>query len=125
MHYLPLLLALGALVALHELGHLVMARMLGVRVERYTLGFGPAVLTWRLGKTDYVLGAVPLGGSVRIHGMNPHEPGLEPTDTTGFHTQGPWKRMAVLAAGPLTNLVFALGVLVALYSTGKIGRAHV
>ncbi len=118
MHYLPLLLALGALVALHELGHLVMARMLGVRVERYTLGFGPAVLTWRLGKTDYVLGAVPLGGSVRIHGMNPHEPGLEPTDTTGFHTQGPWKRMAVLAAGPLANLVFALGVLVALYSTG-------
>ena len=118
MHYLPLLFALGGLVALHELGHLVVARLLGVRVERYTLGFGPAVFTWRVGGTDYVLGAVPLGGSVRLRGMNPHEPDVEPADPTSFRAQGPWRRLAVLAAGPLANLVFALGVLVVLYSTG-------
>ncbi|PTL77518.1 RIP metalloprotease [Vitiosangium sp. GDMCC 1.1324] len=118
MYYLPLLLALGLLVALHELGHLVAARLLGVRVTRYTLGFGPAVFTWRLGGTDYVLGAVPLGGSARIHGMNPHEPGLDPADPTSFSAQRPWKRMLVLMAGPLANGLFALGILVALYTSG-------
>ncbi len=118
MHYLPLLLALGLLVALHELGHLVAARLLGVHVSRYTLGFGPAVFTFRLRGTDYVLGAVPLGGSARIHGMNPHEPGVDPADPTSFAARTPWKRMLVLLAGPLTNWLFALGVLVALYTSG-------
>jgi regulator of sigma E protease len=118
MHYLPLLLALGLLVALHELGHLVAARLLGVRVSRYTLGFGPAVLTLRFGGTDYVLGAVPLGGSVRIQGMNPHEPGVDPADPQGFSALTPWRRMLVLLGGPLANWLFALGILVALYSSG-------
>lgn len=118
MHYLPLLLALGLLVALHELGHLVAARLLGIRVHRYTLGFGPAVLSWKLGGTEYVLGAVPLGGSARIHGMNPHEPGLDPADPTSFSAQRPWKRMLVLLAGPLSNWFFALAILFALYTSG-------
>ncbi|HEX8440321.1 M50 family metallopeptidase [Archangium sp.] len=118
MHYLPLLLALGLLVALHELGHLVAARLLGVRVSRYTLGFGPAVFTFRLRGTDYVLGAVPLGGSVHIHGMNPHEPGVDPADPTSFASRTPWKRMLVLLAGPLANWLFALGILVALHTSG-------
>lgn len=118
MHYLPLLLALGLLVALHELGHLLVARWMGVRVERFTLGFGPAVFTWRLGTTDWVLGAVPLGGSVRLRGMNPHEPGVAPDDATSFSAKSPGRRMLVLLAGPLANLLFALGVLFALYSTG-------
>jgi len=118
MHYLPLLLALGLLVALHELGHLVMARLLGIRVDRYTLGFGPSVFTLRVGRTDYVLGAVPLGGSARIHGMNPHSPGLDPTDPTSFAAQRPWKRLLVLLGGPLANGLFALGVLFTLYTTG-------
>jgi regulator of sigma E protease len=82
------------------------------------LGFGPAVFTWKLWGTDYVLGAVPLGGSVRIHGMNPHEPGLEPSDPTSFSSKGPWKRLLVLLAGPLTNALVALGILVALYTSG-------
>ena len=118
MHYLPLLLALGLLVALHELGHLVAARLLGVRVDRYTLGFGPAVFTLRFRGTDYVLGAVPLGGSTRILGMNPHEPGVDPADPASFSAQGPWRRMLVLLAGPLANWLFALGILFALYTSG-------
>jgi regulator of sigma E protease len=118
MHYLPLLLALGLLVALHELGHLVAARLLGIRVSRYTLGFGPAVFTFRFRETDYVFGAVPLGGSVRIQGMNPHEPGGDPTDPASFAARTPWKRMLVLLAGPLANLLFALGILFALYTSG-------
>ncbi|HYO59446.1 M50 family metallopeptidase [Archangium sp.] len=118
MHYLPLLLALGLLVALHELGHLVAARLLGLRVDPYTNGVSQAVFTWRLGGTDYVLGAVPLGGSARIHGMNPHEPGVDPADPASFSSRGPWKRMLVLLAGPLANWLFALGILFALYTSG-------
>ena len=118
MHYLPLLLALGLLVALHELGHLVAARLLGIRVSRYTLGFGPAVFTFRFRETDYVFGAVPLGGSVRIHGMNPHEPGVDPAAPASFAAHTPWKRMLVLLAGPLANLLVALGILFALYTSG-------
>ena len=118
MHYLPLLFALGLLVALHELGHLVAARLLGVRVDRYTFGFGPAVFTWKFRGTEYVLGAVPLGGSTRIHGMNPHEPGVDPADPTGFPAQRPAKRLLVLLAGPLANWFFALGILLALYTSG-------
>jgi regulator of sigma E protease len=118
MHYLPLLLALGLLVALHELGHLVMARLLGVRVERFTLGFGPAVFSLRVGHTDYVLGAVPLGGSTRLHGMNPHARGGAPEAPTGLSAQRPWKRLLVWLGGPLANGLFALGVLFTLYTTG-------
>ena len=118
MHYLPLLLALGLLVALHELGHLVAARLLGIRVSRYTLGFGPAVFTFRLRGMDCVLGAIPLGGSARIQGMNPHEPGVDPADPASFSAQTPWKRMLVLLAGPLANWLFALGILFALYTSG-------
>ncbi|MBM7114792.1 M50 family metallopeptidase [Archangium primigenium] len=118
MHYLPLLLALGLLVALHELGHLVMARLLGVRVDRYKLGFGPAVFSLRVGRTDWVLGAVPFGGSTRIHGMNPHAPGLDPADRTSLVAQRPWKRLLVHFGGPLANGLFALGVLFTLYTTG-------
>ncbi|MFY0530138.1 M50 family metallopeptidase [Archangium gephyra] len=118
MHYLPLLFALGLLVALHELGHLVAARLLGVRVDRYTFGFGPAVFTWKFRGTEYVLGAVPLGGSTRIHGMNPHQPGVDPADPTSFPAQSPVKRLLVLLAGPLTNWLFALGILLALYTSG-------
>jgi regulator of sigma E protease len=118
MHYLPLLLALSLLVALHELGHLIAARLLGLRVHRYAVGFGPPVLSVRRKGTEYVLGAIPLGGSVRIHGMNPHEPGVDPTDATSFSAQAPWRRMAVLLAGPLINWLFALAVLVPLYITG-------
>jgi regulator of sigma E protease len=114
MHYLPLLLALGLLVALHELGHLVAARLMGLRVHRYTLGFGPAVLSFKVGETEYVLGAVPLGASVRIQGMNPHEP----ADERSYTALSPGRRMGVLLAGPLTNLLVALAILVALYTTG-------
>jgi regulator of sigma E protease len=118
MHYLPLLLTLGLLVALHELGHLVAARLLGVRVDRYTFGFGPAVFSWKFRGTEFVLGAVPLGGSTRIHGMNPHEPGVDAADPTNFSAQRPAKRLLVLLAGPLANWLFALGILLALYTSG-------
>lgn len=116
MHYLFVLLALGALLIVHELGHLVAARLLGVRVPRFTVGFGPPLLSFRLGGTQFVLGAVPLGASANLRGMNPHRAAEE--DTSGFGTLGPLKRMAIILAGPLANYAVALGLLLALYSSG-------
>jgi regulator of sigma E protease len=116
MHYLFVLLALGALLIVHELGHLVAARLLGVRVPRFTVGFGPPLVSFRLGGTQFVLGAVPLGASANLQGMNPHRSAEE--DTSGFGTLGPLRRMLIILAGPVANYVAALGLLFALYSSG-------
>ena len=116
MHYLFVLLALGALLIVHELGHLVAARLLGVRVPRFTVGFGPPLLSFRLFGTQFVLGAVPLGASANLQGMNPHRSGEE--DTSGFGTLGPLKRMGIILAGPVANYAVAVGLLFALYTSG-------
>ena len=118
MYALLALLALGLLLAVHELGHLVAARLLGMRVPRFTFGFGPPLLSFRLAGTEFVVASVPFGASVNIHGTNPHAPGLEPEDATSYATRSPWKRMAVVLAGPLANYALALGVLFALYTSG-------
>ncbi|AKF80866.1 peptidase M50 [Myxococcus fulvus 124B02] len=116
MHYALVLLALGGLLALHELGHLVAARLLGVRVPRFVFGFGPPMASFRLGGTQFVVGAVPLGATVHIQGMNPHR--SEVAEAASFRTLGPLRRALIILAGPLSNYLFALGVLFALYTSG-------
>ncbi|MFY1831214.1 M50 family metallopeptidase [Myxococcus fulvus] len=116
MHYALVLLALGGLLALHELGHLVAARLLGVRVPRFVFGFGPPMASFRLGGTQFVVGAVPLGATVHIQGMNPHR--AEVAEAASFRTLGPLRRALIILAGPLSNYLFALGVLFALYTSG-------
>jgi regulator of sigma E protease len=118
MYVLLALLALGLLLAVHELGHLLAARLLGVRVPRFSLGFGPPVLSFRLLGTEYVVAAIPLGASATLHGMNPHAPGLDPADPRSYSAQRPWKRVLITLAGSLANYLFALGVLFALYTSG-------
>jgi regulator of sigma E protease len=118
MYVLLALLALGLLLAVHELGHLVAARLLGVSVSRFSLGFGPPLLSFRLLGTEYVVAAIPLGASATLHGMNPHVPGLDPADPRSYSAQRPWKRVLITLAGSLANYLFALGVLFALYTSG-------
>ncbi|NVJ25900.1 site-2 protease family protein, partial [Myxococcus sp. AM011] len=116
MHYALVLLALGALLALHELGHLVAARLLGVRVPRFVFGFGPPMASFRVGGTQFVVGAVPLGATVHIQGMNPHR--ADADEAVSFRAMGPLRRALIILAGPLANYLFALGVLFALYTSG-------
>ncbi|HET9451880.1 MAG TPA: M50 family metallopeptidase, partial [Aggregicoccus sp.] len=118
MRYLYALLALGLLLAVHELGHLLMARLLGLRVDRFSLGFGPPLLAFRVGRTLVTVGAVPLGGSAHIHGMNPHVERLDPGDPASFLGQRRLRRALVHLAGPLTNYLVALAVLAGLYIAG-------
>lgn len=117
MRYLFAIVALGLLIAFHELGHLLAARLFGIRVLQFSIGFGPPLFKVRRGETDYTIGAVPLGGFVRIHGMNPHEE-IAPDDSRAFSAKLPWQRLLVLVAGSAANYLLALVVLVALHLAG-------
>jgi regulator of sigma E protease len=96
------------LVVLHELGHFAAAKAVGMRVERFSLFFPPLIARVRRGETEYAIGAVPLGGYVKISGMSPDEDLPDEVRTRAYYAQPVWKRIVVIAAGPAVNLVLAL-----------------
>jgi regulator of sigma E protease len=110
-----LLAALGfmVLIILHEFGHFVAAKWVGMRVERFALFFPPLIWRKQVGETEYALGTIPAGGYVRISGMNPSEDLPEDVRDRAYHAQPPWKRMVVIAAGPLMNILLAFVLLFA------------
>ena len=114
MSWVLTLLGICALIVLHELGHFVAAKAVGMRVERFSLFFPPTLFKVRWGETEYGIGAIPLGGYVKITGMNPEE--LKPTGEEevdpelvrrAYYNQPTWKRVVVIAAGPAVNIVIA------------------
>jgi regulator of sigma E protease len=110
--------ALGfmVLIILHELGHFTAAKAVGMRVERFALFFPPLLLRKRVGETEYALGAVPLGGYVKISGMSPDEELPEEVRDRAYHAQPVWKRIVVIAAGPLVNFVLAFFLLLVVFA---------
>jgi regulator of sigma E protease len=104
----------AALIILHEFGHFTAAKAVGMRVERFFLFFPPKVASFRRGETEYGIGAVPLGGFVKITGMNPEEELPPEIAARGYYRQPVWKRIVVIAAGPVVNLVIAFVILFAL-----------
>ncbi len=107
---------LGTLIFVHELGHFLMAKLFRVKVLKFSLGFGPKLLGFTWGETEYRISALPLGGYVRMAGEDPSE-GLNPQDKgRSFFEQSPWKRALIGIAGPGMNLLFpALVFFVAFY----------
>lgn len=104
-------LAILVSVALHECGHMWVARATGMKVRRYFVGFGPTLWSTRRGETEYGVKAVPLGGFCDIAGMTTVEP-LEPDETDrAMYKQATWKRIAVLFAGPGMNFVICLALI--------------
>ncbi len=112
-----LLAALGfmALIVLHELGHFAAAKAVGMRVERFMLFFPPILFKVRRGETEYGIGAIPLGGYVRISGMSPREELPEDVARRGYLAQPVWKRLVVITAGPLVNVLVAFAILWGLF----------
>lgn len=110
-HFLvPFLVLLGVLVFVHELGHFLVAKGLGIRVLKFSLGFGPRVFGWKRGDTEYMVSAVPLGGYVKLYGEDPDEP-LPPEDrAASFSARGVRHRLAVVVAGPGMNFLLAIVV---------------
>jgi regulator of sigma E protease len=100
---------LGVLVFIHELGHFLLARYNGVRVLTFSLGFGPKLLKFQRGDTEYCISAIPLGGYVKMAGENPDDPQTGADDE--FLAKSKWQRFQILIAGPVMNLVLAVVLL--------------
>ena len=122
MSWLLAFLGFAALIVLHELGHFAVAKAVGMRVERFSLFFPPILGRVRRGETEYAIGALPLGGYVRITGMNPHEEIPPEVAHRAYFRQPVWKRIAVILAGPVVNIVLAFAILWGLYMTVPGGR---
>ena len=105
---LAFLFVLGVLIFVHELGHFVMARRVGVRVLKFSLGFGPRLVGFTRGDTEYVISAIPLGGYVKMAGENPDDPRSGRDDE--FLSKSKWERFQILIMGPLMNLILAVVV---------------
>ena len=115
---MPFVLLLGVLVFIHELGHFAVAKWLGVKVEKFSVGFGPSLLARRYGETEYVIAALPLGGFVKMLGELPGEE-LDPAEAArAFNTRPIWQRIAIALAGPAMNLVLPVFLIAALLMSG-------
>jgi len=115
MSFFLAFLGFAVLIILHELGHFVAAKAVGMRVERFSLFFPPLIAKLRRGETEYAIGALPLGGYVKITGMNPAEEIPAEVAHRAYYRQPVWKRVVVIAAGPLVNVVVAFLLLLVFF----------
>jgi regulator of sigma E protease len=106
---LSFIIVLGLLIFVHELGHFLFAKLFGVRVLKFSLGFGPRLFGRTIGETEYVVSAFPLGGFVKMFGENPDEQNVAEADKmASFAHKAAWQRFLIVFAGPVFNLLFAV-----------------
>lgn len=109
-------LAVSLLIIIHEAGHYLVARRFGMRVERFSVGFGPVLLSFRRGETEFAISALPLGGYVKISGMAAGDD-VDPADGAAYANQAAWRRFLVILAGPAMNYFTAVLVAGGLLAT--------
>jgi regulator of sigma E protease len=106
---IELLIVLGIMVLVHEFGHFAVAKLCGIRVEVFSIGFGKRLIGFKRGDTDYQIAAIPLGGYVKMAGDTPGEsPSGDPGE---FNAHPRWQRILVALAGPIANFILALGLM--------------
>jgi regulator of sigma E protease len=108
MPFVYFIVMVGVLVFVHELGHFFWAKLFGVRVLRFSLGFGPRIAGFKRGGTEYMLSALPLGGYVRMLGENPHDEVRKTDERGSFAHQAIWRRVVITFGGPAMNLAFPI-----------------
>jgi len=113
---LAFVFVLGVLIFVHELGHFMMARWLGVRVITFSLGFGPKVFSVRRGETEYCVSAIPLGGYVKMAGENPDD--VQTGRDDEFLSKTKWQRFQILVMGPVMNVVLAVVLMTVVLMNG-------
>jgi len=112
---LSFVVVLGVLIFFHEFGHFLIARLFGVGVEKFSLGFGPRLIGKKIGRTDYRISAIPLGGYVKMVGEEPDAevaPADIPISFTHKHVA---KRMCIVAAGPVFNILLAIIIFLGIF----------
>ncbi len=116
MSWIVAFLILSLLIFFHELGHYGAARLFGVYVEVFSIGFGKKIGAFRMWNTQWQVAAIPLGGYVKMKGQDDSDPAARSTDTDSYNTKKPWQRIVILLAGPAANfaLAFVLYFLIAL-----------
>src|SRR6476620_5699770 len=104
---------LGFMILIHEFGHYAVAKLLGVRVEQFAIGFGKRLVGFRKGETDYRINAIPLGGYVKMSGENPMDE--RNGDPGEFMNHSRWHRFLIAIAGPTMNILLAVVLLTIVY----------
>jgi len=107
MGILVSVLVLSLLIFIHELGHFTAARFFGVHVEVFSIGFGKKLYSKMIGRTQWSISAIPLGGYVKMKGQDDADPTLKSNDNDSYNTKKPWQRIVILAAGPFANFLLA------------------
>jgi regulator of sigma E protease len=102
MSYVVAIVGLGLLIVLHEGGHFLVARLCGMRVERFSIGFGPTLVGFKRGGTTFQIAPIPLGGFVQITGLNPNEE-FDKNDPFVYPNRPRWQRLITILAGPAAN----------------------
>jgi regulator of sigma E protease len=120
MSWLYVFLGFCALILLHEAGHFVAAKATGMRVEGFFLFFGPTLWSFKRGETEYGIKSIPIGGYVKINGMNPEEEMPPGEEHRAYHRQKVWKRIVVAAAGPAVNIVLAFVIFFLVFKIGGL-----
>ena len=116
---LAIIFLIGILVFVHELGHFIVARLNCVKVEKFSFGFGPKLLSWTIGETEYRISLIPLGGYVKMLGENPDEASDEDLlDTRSFKQKHWWQKALIAFGGPFANFLFAVLILALTYCIG-------
>ena len=101
------ILGLALLIVLHEGGHFLVARLCGMRVERFSIGFGPPIVSFKRGETIFQIAPIPLGGFVQITGLNPSEE-FDKSDPMVYPNRPRWMRLLTVIAGPAANYLTAI-----------------
>jgi regulator of sigma E protease len=114
----------AALIILHEFGHFAAAKAVGMRVEKFSLFFGPMLVKVRRGETEYGIAPIPLGGYVKITGMNPREEIDPDVLPRAYYKQPVWKRLVVISAGPAMNLLVAFVLLLGVFWVNGWDSGH-
>ena len=113
IYIVAILIVLGPLVFIHELGHYIAAKLFGVRVEVFSLGFGKRLFGFKRGDTDYRVSALPFGGYVKMSGENPMEAGSG--DPAEFMSHPRWQRFIIALAGPTMNVLLSIAVITVIF----------
>lgn len=113
----------AVLIVLHELGHFAAAKAVGMRVEKFSLFFGKPLWSTRRGETEYGIGWIPAGGYVKISGMDPREELPADVLPRAYYRQPVWKRIVVIFAGPLVNILLAFVIIFGVYAISGLPRA--